>query len=348
MRELCLPNLVLNAPKQYGNYDKSPDFKGDEYYVVYAEGRKFGDEHERGHQIKTGTTLHERRQIMAGVMALLDGWLEVSPPFQRDIEGPRKTPLALRNYDHMVKPRQNNAKETAAWHTALKTALASSDHPQLHVVVLYRSPEFQVHAEVQLEEALMGLTHEDTPFVKVSYVFLPPTLYAPLDPGELDPQFCWKRSSERPHGFTEKWKKRMRKSYGEKREAWRKFLIEIDWQPHARRLVLIDSTGEKGLCSDQKIKGAIRDACHRKGILSQFIVGNLKIDDRTEKLRPSAAGKLKNAVLDLLLRQQGILSLCIPISRVMRGSASYAVAFTSCGFRPHLRWGKLRCLTQCI
>src|SRR5690606_14910581 len=63
--------------------------------------------------------------------------------------------------------------------------------------------------------------------------------------------------------------------------------------------------------SDQKIKGAVRDACHRENVLSQFIVGDaLKPDPREAHkadLDGGSAGRLKNAVLDLVVRQQGIL-----------------------------------------
>jgi len=316
VRPLIAPEVILNTPSNYGNYLDS-DFKGEnEYYVVFAEGRKFGDASERGrdHQVKTGTSLRERSQIMEGVLNLLGDWLTISPPLERDIQNPLNT-LALRDYDHMVKKRKTNVNEAVSWRNALQTSLSNSDCSQLHIVVVHRTDMFAEWAGKQIDEALIGVNKGDTPQGAVTYEALQPMLYTPLDSGNLDPQMNFKPSGERPKGFTEQWKKQMRDSHQTKREDWRKFLRGIQWQPNARRLVLIDSPGVftpegKRLPYGQSIKGAVREACVREGISSQFIVGNFKMDQRPKfagRLNGSSSGRLKNAVLDLLLRQQGIL-----------------------------------------
>lgn len=308
VRKLISPEEILADPFRCGSY--GGEAGGDEYYVVYAEGRKFGNKRERGNQIKTGTTLRERSQIMDGVLALLDGWLEVSKPLRKDAQNPQNT-LALRDYDHMVKPRsRGSAVEYASWRTALKTSLEAGGYSHLYLVVLYRSSEFRRWAENQVEEALMEANEGDNPLVTVAFKPLESLLYAPLDPGDLDPQIRYLPPNQRPPKFMQKWKAQMRASYGKKREEWCQFLRKIDWPPNARRMMLIDSTGEPNVHDDQKIKGAVRDACHRENILSQFIVGNLVMDKREKfagRLDGHSRGRLKNAVLDLLVRQQGIL-----------------------------------------
>ncbi len=311
VRRLERSETILNAPQHFDGQSVEPD--GDEYYVVYAEGRKFSDKNEggRAHHVKTGVTLREQSQIMAGVIALLDGWLEKSTPFQRDTQNPAST-FALRDYDYMVDAkRRDNTAQKASWRAALETSLTNSDFTQAQLVVLYRSPEFRQWAQAQINQALLGADQGNTPLVTVIFEPLPPLLYAPLDSGDLDPQACFLPHDQKPEGWTwPQWNKRMREGYVKKRAEWREFLSGLNWQPNARRLLLIDSTGEAGLPDNQKIKGAVRDACHRENISSQFIIGsNLKLDKKKAEgsLDGGSAGKLKNAVLDLIVRQQGIL-----------------------------------------
>lgn len=309
VRRLEMPETILRQPRRYGRYGSAVD--SDEYYVVYAEGRKFGDERSRGHQIKTGVNLRERSQIIEGVLALLDGWLEVSAPFQKDTQNPANT-FALRNYDYMVKKNKTTPTKQASWRTALEVSLANSDTSHLHLVVLHQTPQFCQWAQTQINQALMGADSGVTPLVTVTFEPLPPLLYARLDPGDFDPKTYFLPRDKKPEGWMAKWTEKMGESYGKKRDEWREFLHSLNWQPNARRLLLIDSTGERSEAfpDDQKIKGAVRDACHRENVLSQFIVGEkLKRDKKSgdNRLDRGSAAKLQNAVLDLLVRQQGIL-----------------------------------------
>ena len=312
VRRLEQPETVLNAPLRYGDYDNHKP-QGDEYYIVYAEGRTFGDKRGRGHQIKTGVSLRERSQLMEGVLNLLDGWLEVSPSFRKDAQNPANT-MALRDYDYMTNDdRKDNTTQQASWRAALETSLANNDSTHAHLVLLYQSQEFCKRAQIQIAEALMGVDSGMATLVTVTYKPLPPLLYAPLSPGDLDPKTYFLPREQKPPGWMETWRRQMRDSYCKKRDEWRTFLEGLGWQSNALRLLLIDSTGESDpdTPDDQKIKGAVRDACHRENILSQFIVGEtLKLDKREthkDELDGGSAGRLKNAVLDLLVRQQGIL-----------------------------------------
>jgi hypothetical protein len=310
VRKLLTPDEILMAPQRYGNYDGLSNFTEDEYYVVFAEGRIFGDERGRGHQIPTGTTLRERSQIMEGVLSLLDGWLEASESFQLDRQNPKDTTFALRDYDYMVQERKDNTAQWASWQTALKTSLASGRHSHLHIVVLHRNPDFLQWVKPQLETAMMGADQSENPLATITYLSLPPSLSASLDPGALDPKTFWLSKEQKPAGFMDQWNKQMKESYPKKREQWREFLRAIKWSPNARRLILIDAPDQFDLPPNQRIKGAVRDACNRENVSSQFIIGNLKEDKRAERvghLDGGSTGRLKNAILDLLVRQQAIL-----------------------------------------
>ncbi|MCC7206026.1 MAG: DUF3962 domain-containing protein [Anaerolineae bacterium] len=305
IRELLSPQTILDHPLRYGGYGQLVD--GDEYYVIHAEGRKSGEDEGKNHPIKTGVRLEERSAIMEGVLGLLDGWLEVSPPFQKDIQNPYNT-LALRRYDHMVKARKDNTRERGSWREALCTSLQNGAHVQAHLVVLYRSGDFQRWVKPKLDEALMGVDSAPDPLVTVEYLPLPPLLYEPLDAGAPDTQMDFPSDAQKRDQDREAHNKRLQLSYQQKRDEWRKFLHDIPWKPNARKLLLIDSTGEHGVRYDQQIKGAVRDACHREHILSQFLVSRFKLDKKREgELDGESAGRIQNAVLDLLVRQQAIL-----------------------------------------
>jgi hypothetical protein len=307
---LVPPQNLFDKSLSYGNYDNRKDFRQNEYYIVYAEGRKFGEE-TRPHQVNTGTSLRERSQVIAGVLSLLEDWLEISPAYERDMQNPANT-FALRDFNYMVKKRKDKTKYESSWQHMLRTSLSASGNDGLHIVILYRNDEFSIWAEEQIKAVLLNTGDIPAP---VNCIKIPPSLYMPLDSGDLDPQIMLKFSHERPAGYADKWDKQMGLSYPKKRDEWQAFLNDIAWQPNARRMVLIESTGEKGtkgngVPKSQKIKGAIRDACNREGILSQFIVGDLKVYQTGKKegnLFESAAGRLKSAVLDLILRQQAIL-----------------------------------------
>lgn len=311
MRQLPKPELILSSPRNHAAYDWLPP-KGDECYIVYAEGRAFGDgKKPRSHRVKTGTSLRERNQIMQGVLTLLDGWLVSSLPFRLDAQNPKNT-LALRDYDYMVASLDIGAKKRTAWLAALQASLAASGRERLQIVVLYRSQEFREWLNTQFTEALMGIETGENPLARVDFVPLPPMLYAPLDSGDLDPELYFEKANKKPKDFHARWQQQMRDGYAKKREEWRTFLRDLGWENGARRLLLIDSTGEAAVKIDsQKIKGAIRDACHREGVSSQFLVGAtlhlLEKGKTAGQLSGESKGRIKNAVLDLLLRQQAIL-----------------------------------------
>jgi hypothetical protein len=298
------PSEILQNPYRYGNYKGKTGWNSNEYYAVYAEGRKFGEEHGRKHELTTGISLRNRSLIMENVLSSLNHWLEVSPPLEFDTQNPVNT-LALRDYAYMVNsPRKDNSKQAGSWRTALETSLTNGSHGGVHIVIAHRDESFRRHAEAQIREALMGVDIGDHVLATVTCAQVSPLLSAPLDPGDLDPKKVFLPASQKLPGFDKKWEGQMRTSYSKKRKEWQEFLQNISWQPNARRLILIDSTGENRIPHEQKIKGAVRDACVREGVSSQFLIGNF--EDR-EKLEGERKGRLQNAVLDLLLRQQGIL-----------------------------------------
>lgn len=330
-RQLLSPTLILAQPAAYGNYDHHSPMTDDEYRVVYAEGYKFGsDERGRKHQVKTGTSLRERSSIMQGVLTLLGGWLQADADLPIDLQNPKNT-VALRDYDYMVKG-DSKGKKKSQWYEALKQSLQHAEHEHLQMAVLYRDEEKFLHKVMPvLQKALMGAHQGESPLVTVTPVFVPPILAHHLDTGGLDPQM--KYDVNRPDDFYLKWNKQMSASFEAKRGQWLDLLRGITWQPNAQRIALIDSPGiqlddddqsdegdssgddnpslkAKRIDSELSIKGAVRDACNRMGVSSQFLIGSFSNDPRKGKqhlLSGESSGRIKNAILDLILRQQGIL-----------------------------------------
>jgi hypothetical protein len=324
-RRLLSPELILQNPLPYGGFGSPAKRPDDEYRIVFTEGYKFGVG-ERGHKhdVPTGMSLFERSSLLHGVLTLLDGWLvpDTALPVDRHTAG---RTYALYDYRQMSGEDKTDKKRTA-WREALTQSLRRSDCEHLHIAVLYRSKEkFLRHVLPLLRKALLGADEGEMPLVTVTPVPVPPLLSSPLDRGGLDPQLGWSPRAE----DQEVWAKQMLASYTSKREAWQKFLRQIEWLPNSRRLALIDSAGtlvnadpydeidddnpahsSKQIPSSQAIKGAVRDACNREGIGSQFLVGHFKFGGRWKKpdeLSGSSEGRIRNAILDLILRQQGIL-----------------------------------------
>lgn len=331
VRRLLSPDVILKQPAAYGNYKNTSPAPEDEYRLVYAEGYKFGDDKGRKHEVKTGMSLRNRSSIVQGLLMLLDGWLQADTELPIDQQTPKTKTYALYDYSEMAKS-DKTGKKKAAWYVALKHALQHDGYDHLHIAVLYRDKdEFLRHVMPLMQTVLMGVDAGESPLVTVTPVCVPPLLAHHLDSGGLDPQ--WKYDVNRPDDFFPKWRKQIGTSFEAKRDQWRMFLQGIHWKPNSRRMVLIDSPGNridnepeadedddiiesaasrkaKTIDVDLTIKGAVRDACNCEGISSQFLIGRFRKGGRGRKpdeLSNGAMGKIRHAILDLIVRQQGIL-----------------------------------------
>lgn len=307
MRPLVKPAELFEAPRQYGVYDTSFD-QDDEYYVIYAEGRRFGEGVGRQHKVLTGTRLHERAQIIYQVVDHLDGWLRFSPPLKIDAQRPGKL-YSLYTYDKMRKSDKKGAK-AASWQTMLGRALSNSDADRVHLIVLQQHDNFMQLAPEEIKGTVLGadevMTASGDRLLQIDYLNLPPSLYFPLDPGNLDPELLkWENRDRRPPNFYPDWDRQMALSRAEKLRSWEVYLDTLPWAAGSRRLLLIDSTGEANTHETRRIKGIIRAACSTKGISSQFIVGARL--ETVDKKRDASLAKVRNAALDLIVRQQGVL-----------------------------------------
>lgn len=284
LRVLKKPAVILETPLAFSRYANANFQEQDEYYPVFAEGRQFGEKGRR-HRVETGLTYRERSEIVTGILNILNGLLIPGEPFKHDTSFPqgKKVPFALRSYKFMSKKRSDEGmtRFRKASDDGLKRTLAHHGAQQFHIAVLYQSELFREEMNRFLRKALL-LETELPPFVKITEHYVNPMFYEPLHPGTLKPNHNYLPRRQRPAGFDEQWAAQIRESYRVKREEWRDFLRNIPWEESACRMAVIESKGDKDAIHDsQKIKGAVRDACHREGVASQFKIGGFK-KKRTE------------------------------------------------------------------
>jgi hypothetical protein len=310
MRPLLKPDALFNAPGKYGAFNK-PTESDNEYYIVYAEGRKFGEGTGRQHRVLTGIRLHERARIIHGIIEQLEGWLRLSPSLVCDAERPSKLHVLYTHSD--MKKADKKGLKTRGWQRMLMKSLANGDAERAHLIVLQQHEPFMKHSQTAIDAALLKANTGDNPSTQVDYIPLPVSLYHPLDTGNLDPALLkWENQEKRPKNFRSEWKTQIEISRDTKLRAWCEYLDSLPWLIGSRRLLLIDSTGESDVDESRQIKGIIREACNLKGISSQFIIGKvLKEEKKTEEgetnLKKDAQAKIRSAALDLIVRQQGIL-----------------------------------------
>jgi hypothetical protein len=256
----------------------------------------------------TGTRLHERAQIIYQVVDHLNGWLRFSPAFKIDAQRPGKM-YSLYTYRKM-RVNDKQGTKAASWQAMLIRALSNSDVDRVHVIFLHQHDNFIQLAPEEIKATALGadeaLNSSGDRLVEIDYVSLPASLYFPLDLGNLDPELLkWENRDKRPPNFYPDWDRQMALSRAEKLRSWERYIDTLSWAAGSRRLLLIDSTGEADTHETRRIKGIIRAACSTKGISSQFIVG-AKLETSGKK-RDASLAKVRNAALDLIVRQQGIL-----------------------------------------
>jgi hypothetical protein len=307
------PQDILDEPAKYGNLDNNPDFKGNEYYVIHAEGRKYSDDEDgrsgHGHPVNPGLSLKEQTEVIQRVLELLPDILIPDVAFEPDIEAPKgsKVPLALRNYEFFaLKPSETpekRAEKVAHTVEAIRRAIESAGKSCLDIALIHHDTHFLGAVKAKIRTMLPDLEAGDEPFLYLHEVNVSPLFLQALDPGDLDPNDHFNKN--RAEDFYEKWAEQMKNSRHQKvEEQWRPTLHNIPWRPHAHRTTLIESyydeKGFKAIHESQKIKGAVREACSKENIHSQFI-GHFKVTEG-KKLSYQNDGILENAILDLLLR----------------------------------------------
>ncbi len=304
--ELANAEDVLKNPTTFGNLEDRPNWINDEYYLIHAEGRKYGESGQgRNHGVPLGFTLTEFTDLLEQIFAQLDGVLIPDHPFAADdAQMPKKVPFILRSAEWLGNKKRLTLRYSAI-HEALQRAVQHTHRPNLDIAIFHTTSHFAERVTQQVR-SILGLAEGELLPARLclhqKVVSL--TLHAPLDSGNLNPQDHF--NPNRSRDFHKQWSDQMRDSHKAKREAWKAAFEGIAWRPDAHRLAIIESHYKISKAHEsQQIKGAVRDAACRAGVLSQFL-GSLS-SSSTDKLTAPARGRLENAVLDLLIRQTAAL-----------------------------------------
>lgn len=330
---------IRQQPTAHWNLTAASDNDEDEYYIVHAEGYKYG-ESEPGHvhEVKTGFSLKERSEIVAQVAHLLRDILEPDDPLTPDaVELPsgQKRLWATRDFEDISRSptldkrqrerlglttdeayrqeleRRTRARRVERQPRAAEAVRRPLNHVPVQIVILWSDSDTRDALYRQVRDLFLLNDGDDFPEgIVVNDWPIPDHLHTPLDAGNLDPQTNWLPFKQRPKGFKQQWQTQMKRAHLSKMDDWRKFLQTLP-PFKGYQLALIQTLRreeESGFHHSQGIKGAIRDACARENFASQLIgTAQFTTDKDTGAvvLKPESKGRIQNAVCDLILRQVG-------------------------------------------
>ncbi len=341
-RKLADPAEIYTAPDTF--WDKA---KADEYYVVHTEGYHYG---RSKHPVMTGFGLAERSEVIektcCGVLA---GVLKPDIHFLPDaaLFSQATLPYALWNIDDLSRRPALPSAKTARWRgqteearrafqeatdrdrrAALQPLPAEAVRKALHglplvIALLYRTGGTRDALIDQIRQAFLLNEGDLLPsnVIVIDKPILDGNLCLPLDSGKMSPAERDKHQSQWEDGFEKSWDAQMRRARTEKLSGWRSLLQETfsDFAPGAVcRAALIElpeppeqkKNAEVTFHESQDIKGVVREACVREGVLSQMLRrAEYQHDRKTGLIVLPAAdkGRIKNVVQEIVTRQIGAL-----------------------------------------
>ncbi len=326
-RPLIKAQEILNNPTEYGNLDNSDLWKKDEYYLIHAEGYKYKEEGQKGqghnHNIKTGFSLNERANITSKVLQLLNGVLIPDKPMECDIKTPsgKKMPLAMRDYDFIstnlyfnpAKREKLGEKEIAKQQredlqirkNIIKYSfIRSLDNNQIYLFVIYREEHTKKLVYQQLRKSLLLQESEDFP----EYIIVENVL---IENSNLLERIPVTGLSSVNKDFDQE----IKKGHINKRKAWQKFIqnnvldkVNNKNQSNVFAIVEIGTLQRiKGVDPKQNIRSAVREACVLENINSQMLQTVKPMEKDDTAYNAKTRGRTLNAVLDITLRQTGLL-----------------------------------------
>jgi hypothetical protein len=341
-RSLVSPVEIYANPQNFWKTNNLDD----EYYVIHTEGYKYG---RSTHKVQTGFGLAEQSEIIDRTCCdLLQGVLQPDRALEPDLQiFPLKSlPRALWTFENLsespplmsaqkaktqgltdeqryeLRDRETRQKRREQQYIPAEAVKRALRGKSLTILIIYQEQDTCDAIYKQLRETF--LLNEEDSFPENLTIIKTPILDLQLgqhlEVGDLKPEMRHKSPSSRQKGFDDQWNKAIKKAHREKREAWRNFLKKIKTEEEIRQdsfcVAIIERLEEPTLWEkfhpDQGIKGSIREACDREGILSQMIRDvQWKTDEETEdkerSLKPADKGRTHNAVQDLIIRQLGVL-----------------------------------------
>jgi len=303
-RSLHKPEEIYRNPRSY--WKQGEEGSDDEFYIVHAEGYKYGEDRGRGHALRTGYSFTEQGEVVAEILKHLT-CLKPDDPLLSDKSAPIgiKTPLAMRDFDYLDTSPQLSKEQ--------KENLGSEEaiQQELERRTTARRKERQPIIQKALERVLCGES------ISISILWHNADTRDALCEG-LRNLFLLNSDENFPTNVTviERFIPRdlldkvdynnggFKKARQNKMKAWREFLRQNVPNNCVNRYALVE------LLSDSwKVYGAAREACAREGISSQMKrpVRVTRKEDSTKTISREQQAAINNSVRDLMLRQTGVL-----------------------------------------
>jgi hypothetical protein len=312
-RLLPAPELLVENPAIYGIEGPPRDPATDEFYLIHAEGYGYETARGRGHALKAGFHLDERRAVLRQVLHLLGGRLRPDKPMPADTHPLPKggqVPAAMRTSkffngkakgewrkaaQQVVAPLESTSVTADNFHRRWRQALrqVQPDAPA-QLLLVYREESTLALMKQQVQKALLLPPGQVPTWLNVVEVpITDPTLLAEYEKYDADLHTGTKQQHyARQHTL--------------KRQAWKVFLQENTQENQPARFAFIEGLKKDGLEEARHIKGAVRAACASLGIASQRLRrADFGKDGKSFSFGAQSRGG--NAAFDLLVRQPGVL-----------------------------------------
>ena len=307
------PELLLKNPAVYGIGRQPHSPTDDTFFLVHAEGYKYETTRGRGHSIKAGFHLDERRAVLREALRLLDNRLRPDNPVPADLHPlptGSKVPAAMRTIKFLnakTKDERRKAAQQLPGQPAPNSATADSFHRRwrqalrqvppdapAQLLLVYRHEGTLALMKQQMQKALLLPPGQVPAWLNVVEVpITDPTLLTEYEQYKTDLHAGTKQQHyARQHNL--------------KRQAWQVFLQEHVQEDQLARFAFIE--GLKKDCAEEArhIKGAVRAACASLGIASQRL-RRADFGKDGESFTFGVQSRGANAAFDLLVRQPGVL-----------------------------------------
>ena len=294
------PNDLMQNPMQYANFKGISSWDKDEYFLINAPGYKYaeGDDKPEEHAIQPGYSLRERADVLKAVLDLFGGALLPDTAFIQDKAAPigAKVPAAMRTHFFFRKgSKRQNAVEIGR-QAVEKGVAAATGASRINLSLLYREADTRDAMKHYIRDALFLAPSEDFPqWLQVTETF--------LDSDHLEVLPKPQKGNKKAIDLA--WDNKHEKWY----ESLQASVVSIPNTPNLG-LAEIGKLGQKGISPLQTIRGAVRSACARSYVSSQLAqTTQLRKTPKAGKspYEDAAEHRMRNAVLDLLIRQTGTL-----------------------------------------
>jgi hypothetical protein len=304
---------VLTNPAAYGISGPPHDPAGDAFYLVHAEGYKYETPRGRGHSIKAGFHLDERRVVLREVLRLLHNRLQpdrATPADPHALPAGSKMPAAMRTIKFLnakAKGERRKAAQQAPGQLVPGSATADKFHQRWWQALGQAQPDAPAQLLlVYREESTLALMKQQVQKALLLPLGPPPAWLNVVEVPITDPTLLTEYEQYKADLHPGTRQAHYARQHTLKRQAWKVFLQAHVQEDQPARFAFIEGLKKDGVEEARHIKGAVRAACASLGMASQRLrQASFGKDGASFSFGAQSRGG--NAAFDLLVRQPGVL-----------------------------------------